>query len=185
MSRVGRAPITIPKGVAITTEQNVVTVKGPKGELTQKIEPGFRLDMEEGVLQVVRPTEQKRHKALHGLYRALINNMTMGVSEGFTRTLELVGVGFRAEAKNPNLLELSLGYSHPIIFALPPEVKVVTESVKGQNPRIILTSHDYQLLGQIIAKLKRTRKTEPYKGKGVREVGEYVRRKAGKSGGKK
>ncbi|MCE3008569.1 MAG: 50S ribosomal protein L6 [Bacteroidetes bacterium] len=184
MSRVGKATIAIPRGVEIKHEKGFVHVKGPKGQLSQRIEPGFELKIEENELNVVRPTEQKRHKALHGLYRALLNNMTQGVSTGFTRTLELIGVGYRADAKG-QVLELSVGYSHPVFFGLPPEVTVATEQQKGQPPRIILSSHDKQLLGQIVAKIRKVRPPEPYKGKGIREAGEVVRRKAGKAAAKK
>lgn len=174
----------MPKGVEIKHEQGFVHVKGPKGQLIQRLEPGFELKQEDGVLTVVRPTEQKRHKALHGLYRALLQNMTTGVSQGYTRTLEMVGVGYRCEAKG-QVLELAIGYSHPVFFALPPEVSVATEQQKGQPPRIILNSHDKQLLGQIVAKIRKIRPPEPYKGKGIREKDEVIRRKAGKSAGKK
>jgi large subunit ribosomal protein L6 len=183
MSRVGRSPIPIPQGVNITFQQNILTVKGPKGELKQKLEPGFELKTEEGQLNLIRPTEQKRHKSLHGLYRALLANMAKGVSEGFKLELELVGVGYRAEAKEQQL-ELSLGYSHQILFLIPPEVKVATEAVKGQNPKIILNSNDKQLIGQVAAKIRAIRPPEPYKGKGVKFVGEVIRRKAGKTSGK-
>lgn len=182
MSRIGNAPISIPKGVEIKTEKNLVTVKGPKGELTQKIDPDLTVKIEDGEFTVSRPTEQKRHRAMHGLYRSLINNMVIGVSEGYTKVLELVGVGYRA-SNTGQLLEMSLGYSHPIMFYVPDEVKVTTESVKGQPPRITLDSPDKQLIGQVAAKIRAFRKPEPYKGKGVRFQGEEIRRKAGKAAG--
>lgn len=182
MSRIGNAPISIPKGIEIKTEKNIVTVKGPKGELTQKINPDINIEIKDGELKVNRPTDQKRHRAMHGLYRSLINNMVTGVSEGYTKVLELVGVGYRA-SNTGQLLELSLGYSHPIMFYVPDEVKVVTETVKGQPPRITLESTDKQLIGQVAAKIRAFRKPEPYKGKGVRFKGEEIRRKAGKAAG--
>lgn len=184
MSRVGRAPIEIPKGVNITIKDNLVTVKGPKGELRQQIDEDFEIAQENGTLELKRPSEQKKHKSLHGLYRALINNMAVGVSEGFTKQLELVGVGYRAEAKG-NVLELSIGFSHQVHFVLPQEVKAEVEAVKGQNPKIKLTSHDKQLVGQIAAKIRAQRPVEPYKGKGVRYSDEIVRKKLGKAAGKK
>lgn len=186
MSRVGKSPITIPSTVQVTiADNNVVTVKGPKGSLSEKIDRDMVLSLENGILTISRPTEQKRHKALHGLYRALLNNMVQGVSEGFVKELEVVGVGFRASNQG-QVLELALGYSHPIFVVLPSEVKVVTETLKGQTPKIKLESIDKQLIGQVAAKLKSLRKPEPYKGKGVKFVGEEIRRKAGKSaGGKK
>jgi large subunit ribosomal protein L6 len=186
MSRVGKSPITIPSGVQVTiADNNVVTVKGPKGTLSEKIDRDMVLSLDNGILTIARPTEQKRHKALHGLYRALLNNMVQGVNEGFVKELEVVGVGFRASNQG-QVLELALGYSHPIFVVLPSEVKVTTETLKGQTPKIKLESIDKQLIGQIAAKLKSLRKPEPYKGKGVKFVGEEIRRKAGKSaGGKK
>lgn len=186
MSRVGKSPITIPSTVQVTiADNNVVTVKGPKGTLSEKIDRDMVLSLENGILSISRPTEQKRHKALHGLYRALLSNMVQGVSEGFVKELEVVGVGFRASNQG-QVLELALGYSHPIFVVLPSEVKVVTETLKGQTPKIKLESIDKQLIGQVAAKLKSLRKPEPYKGKGVKFVGEEIRRKAGKSaGGKK
>jgi large subunit ribosomal protein L6 len=186
MSRVGKSPINIPAGVEVNiASNNVVTVKGPKGTLSEKIDREMVVKMEDGVLTIVRPTEQKRHKALHGLYRALLNNMVNGVSTGFTKELEVIGVGFRA-SNTGQILELSVGYSHPIFVVLPEEVKLVTETVKGQPPKIKLESIDKQLIGQVAAKLRSLRKPEPYKGKGIRFAGEVVRRKAGKSaGGKK
>lgn len=184
MSRIGKLPIKVPAGVSITvTDSNVVTVKGPKGELKQSIDPAITLKQEDGVLELVRATEQKRHKAMHGLYRSILNNMVVGVSEGFKKEQELIGVGFRAEAKG-QLLELNLGYSHTILFQIPEEVKVETKAEKGKAPLITLTSHDKQLVGQVAAKIRSLRKPEPYKGKGIRFVGEIVRRKAGKSASK-
>lgn len=184
MSRVGKNPISIPAGVEINIdENNLVTVKGPKGSLTQKVDSDLKLTIEEGVLTLVRPTEQKRHKAMHGLYRSLINNMIVGVSEGYKLQQELVGVGFKATNQG-QILDLSLGYSHGILMEIPKEVSVVTETVKGKNPVITLESIDKQLIGQVAAKIRSLRKPEPYKGKGIRFVGEVIRRKAGKSAGK-
>ncbi len=181
MSRVGKAPISLPKGVEITVDKsNVVTVKGPKGELQQQVDPDLTVKIEDGVLEINRPTEQKRHKAMHGLYRALINNLVVGVTEGYVKELELVGVGYRA-SNTGNLLELSLGYSHPIIFYIPDELNVTTETVKGQPPLVRLEGIDKQLIGQVAAKIRSFRKPEPYKGKGVRYKGEQIRRKAGKT----
>jgi large subunit ribosomal protein L6 len=184
MSRIGKAPIELPKGVEITVSKgNVVTVKGPKGELTQQINPDLKVSNEDGVLTLERPTEQKRHKAMHGLYRSLINNMVIGVTEGYVKELELVGVGYRAN-NTGQLLELTVGYSHPIMFYVPDEVKVETKSDKGKNPMVRLESNDKQLIGQVAAKIRAFRKPEPYKGKGIRFVGEEIRRKAGKAAGK-
>ncbi len=183
MSRIGKAPISIPSGISIDiSASNLVTVKGPKGELTQQIDPDLKLNIEEGELTVERPTEQKRHKAMHGLYRSLINNMVVGVSEGYKKELELVGVGYRAN-NTGQLLELTLGYSHPIMFAVPAEVKVTTVSEKGSNPMVVLESIDKQLIGQIAAKIRAFRKPEPYKGKGIKFKGEELRRKQGKTAG--
>jgi large subunit ribosomal protein L6 len=185
MSRVGKAPIQLPKGVDIDVSKgNVVTVKGPKGQLQQKIDPDLTLEMNDGVLEVKRPTDQKRHREVHGLFRALINNMVTGVSEGYVREMEIFGVGFRA-ANNGQWLELTLGYSHPILFRIPQEIKVETRQDKGQNPIIKLECIDKELLGQVCAKIRSMRKPEPYKGKGIRFVGEEIRRKAGKTSGKK
>ena len=184
MSRIGKAPITLPQGVEFSVaENNVVTVKGPKGELQQEVDKAIKVKLEEGVVTLERPTEQKRHKALHGLYRSLLNNMVVGVSEGYKIEQELVGVGYRANLKG-NLLELTLGFSHPIVLQLPEEVKCEAKAEKGKAPRITLTSHDKQLVGQVAAKIRSLRKPEPYKGKGVRYLGEQVRRKAGKAAGK-
>lgn len=185
MSRIGKAPISIPSGVTIAvSKDNVVTVKGPKGELSQKVDSDIIVEQEEGTLLVKRPSDQKRHKALHGLYRALLNNMVVGVTEGFKVTQELVGVGYRA-SNTGNILDLVLGFSHHVVFALPEEVKVSTTSEKGKNPTITLESIDKQLLGQIAAKIRSLRAPEPYKGKGIKFVGETLRRKAGKSAAKK
>lgn len=185
MSRIGKAPITIPSGVEFNIDKsNVVTVKGPKGKLTQKFDADMEIKVEDGILTVVRPTESKRHRSVHGLTRALINNMFEGVSAGFTKTMELIGVGFRA-TNTGQLLELSLGYSHPIMFSIPEEVKLETKAEKGQPPTIILNSFDKQLIGQVAAKIRGFKKPEPYKGKGIRFAGEVVRRKAGKTAGKK
>lgn len=184
MSRIGKKIITLPSGVAVSVDKSVVTVKGPKGTLTQAIDPDITIEQEGSELQVVRPTEQKRHKAMHGLYRSLINNMVVGVSEGYRKEMEIVGVGYKA-ANQGNILELSLGYSHSVYVGIPPELKISTLMEKGQNPKIFLEGIDKQLIGQVAAKIKSLRKTEPYKGKGVRFVGEQVRRKAGKASGKK
>ena len=180
MSRIGKSIIEIPAGVTVTVNDNVVTVKGPKGELSQEITGGITLEQEDGKITVSRPSEAKNHKALHGLYRALINNMIVGTAEGFTKKLELVGVGYRATQAGQKL-ELALGFSHGIILELPKEVTVLAETEKGKNPIITLTSHDKQLLGMVAAKIRSFRKPEPYKGKGIKFVGEILRRKAGKS----
>jgi len=180
MSRIGNKPIPIPEGVTVSIDNNNVAVKGPKGELSQLIDPDIMVEISESEVNVKRPTEQKRHKALHGLYRSLINNMVVGVSTGYKIELELVGVGYRVEAKD-NILDLTLGYSHHDYFLVPPEISVTTESVKGKNPTIILESHDKQLIGQVAAKIKSLRKIEPYKGKGIKFAGEHIRRKAGKA----
>ncbi|NAW52083.1 50S ribosomal protein L6 [Elizabethkingia argentiflava] len=180
MSRIGHAIIEIPAGVTITEKDGIVTVKGPKGELTQQLTGGITLEQQDGQLSLKRPLDSKQHKALHGLYRALIHNMVVGTSEGFTKKLELVGVGYRASNQGQKL-ELALGFSHGIVLELPNEVKVETLTEKGKNPIITLSSHDKQLLGMVVAKIRSFRKPEPYKGKGVRFVGENVRRKAGKS----
>ena len=184
MSRIGKLPITLPEKVQLTvSSDNVIEVKGPKGALSAAIDRDITLTQEDGTLVIERPTEQKRHKAMHGLYRALINNMVVGVTDGFTVQLELVGVGYKATA-NGNVLELALGYSHNIFLALPKEVSVTTLTEKGKNPVITLQSNDKQLIGQVAAKIRSFRKVEPYKGKGVRFVGEVVRRKAGKTASK-
>ena len=185
MSRIGKNPISIPSGVTVTvSSENVVSVKGPKGELTQNVDADIIVEQEGADLLVKRPSEQKRHKALHGLYRALINNMVVGVTEGYKLEQELVGVGYKA-SNTGNTLDLVLGFSHHIVFALPPEIKVTTTSEKGKNPTIILESIDKQLLGQVAAKIRSFRAPEPYKGKGIKFVGEQLRRKAGKSAAKK
>jgi len=183
MSRIGKAPISIPAGISITVDKTVVTVKGPKGELKQEIHPDMKVNIEGDILTVERPTEQKRHKAMHGLYRSLINNMVVGVSEGYKRELELVGVGYKAAVQD-NILELNLGYSHNIFLAVPGEINVGAETAKGQNPKVTVEGIDKQLVGQVAAKIKSLRKVEPYKGKGIRFVGEIVRRKAGKTASK-
>lgn len=179
MSRIGKNPINIPAGVTVDIKDGVVTVKGKLGELTQDFND-VELALEDGSLVVSRPSESKDHKAKHGLYRSLINNMVTGVSEGFTKELELVGVGYRASNQGQKL-DLAMGYSHNIVLNIAPEVKVETVSEKGKNPIVKLTSHDKQLLGQVAAKIRGFRKPEPYKGKGVKFVGEVLRRKAGKS----
>ncbi|QGW29008.1 50S ribosomal protein L6 [Phnomibacter ginsenosidimutans] len=184
MSRVGKKPVTIPAGVTITVSgDNTVTVKGPKGELKQTLDRDIQVEIAEGTLTVGRPTDQIRHRALHGLYRALIANMVKGVTEGFVKKMELVGVGYKA-ANTGNILDLSLGYSHNIIIEIPQELKVTTAQEKGKNPEIVIEGMDNQLLGQVCAKIRSLRKPEPYKGKGVRFAGEVVRKKAGKSAGK-
>jgi len=183
MSRIGKLPITLPKGVEVAVNKNNITVKGPKGELKRTIDPEISVVVENGVVTLTRPTEQKRHKALHGLYRALINNMVTGVSTGYKTEQELVGVGYRAAAKGQQL-ELTLGYSHNIIFELPSEIKVATTAEKGQNPKIIMECSDNELLGLVAAKIRSLRKPEPYKGKGIKFSNEILRRKAGKSAGK-
>lgn len=180
MSRIGNKPLSMPDGVTLSIAGNVVTIKGTKGELTQEIDAEFKLEENEGVYTLVRPTEQKRHRALHGLYRSLLNNAIIGVSEGYKKELELIGVGYRANTQG-NVLDLTLGYSHNIIFQIPSEVKVTAESAKGKAPLVVLESVDKQLIGQVAAKLRSLRKIEPYKGKGIKFVGEEVRRKAGKT----
>ena len=184
MSRIGKKPVDMPKGVtfAVSTD-NIVTVKGPKGELKQTIDRDIKVELKEDKIEFTRPTEQIRHRAMHGLYRSLINNMVKGVTEGYSKKLELVGVGYKA-VNQGNLLDLSLGYSHNIIFEIPKELSIKTEQEKGKNPMIILESIDKQLLGQVCAKIRSLRKPEPYKGKGVKFAGEVLRRKAGKSAGK-
>jgi large subunit ribosomal protein L6 len=183
MSRIGKKPVSIPKGVTITVKDSVVTVKGPKGELSQEIDRDITIEITETELIVSRPTEQIRHRAMHGLYRSLIANLVKGVTEGYKKELELVGVGFKA-ANQGNVLDLALGYSHNIIFEVPKELKVATTTEKGQNPKIFLEGSDKQLIGAVAAKLRSLRKPEPYKGKGVKYSDEVVRRKAGKAAGK-
>jgi large subunit ribosomal protein L6 len=183
MSRIGNKPVSIPKGVTITFKDAIVTVKGPKGELSQEIDRDITIEISETELTVKRPTEQIRHRAMHGLYRSLIANLVKGVTDGYKKELELVGVGFKA-ANQGNVLDLALGYSHNIIFQVPSELKVATTTEKGQNPKIFLEGSDKQLIGAVAAKLRSLRKPEPYKGKGVRYSDEVVRRKAGKAAGK-
>ncbi|MBP6184189.1 MAG: 50S ribosomal protein L6 [Saprospiraceae bacterium] len=184
MSRIGKMPISIPAGVSISVENNVVRVKGPKGSLHQVVDKDIEVVVEDNQVVVNRPTDQKRHRAMHGLYRSLVFNMVQGVSDGFTKQLELVGVGYRCSSTG-QLLELALGYSHPVMFYVPEEVVLATKMEKGSNPTVILQSSDKQLLGQVAAKIRAFRKPEPYKGKGVRYTGEIIRRKAGKAGAKK
>ena len=184
MSRIGKAPISLPQGVSIDVSKgNLVTVKGPKGELTQQIDIDLSVNVDEGEITLARPTESKRHRSIHGLYRSLISNMVTGVADGYTINLELVGVGYRAN-NSGNLLELTLGYSHPIYFYVPDELKVTTAMEKGKNPLVSLEGIDKQLIGQVAAKIRSFRKPEPYKGKGVRFQGEEIRRKAGKTAAK-
>ncbi len=180
MSRIGNNPISIPQGVEVNVNENVITVKGKLGELSQEFSDAVTIEIEEGTLTVKRASDSKPHKAQHGLYRALINNMIEGVSKGYTKELELVGVGYRASNQGQKL-DLALGFSHNIVLELAPEVKVETISEKGKNPIVKLTSYDKQLVGQVAAKIRSFRKPEPYKGKGVKFVGEQIRRKAGKS----
>jgi len=183
MSRIGKLPITLPAKVTIEQKDNIVTVKGPKGELSQYVNPSIKIEVNDGNLTVSRPDDSKENRSLHGLYRALINNMVIGVSEGYKKELELVGVGYRV-VNTGNLLDFSLGYTHNIYMMLPPEIKVETKSERNKNPLVILESADKQLIGQVCAKIRSFRKIEPYKGKGIRFVGEVVRRKSGKSAGK-
>jgi large subunit ribosomal protein L6 len=185
MSRIGKAPVAISKGVEISVSQeNLVTVKGPKGELTQQLDPAITINIEEDQIVLDRATEAKDHRAKHGLYRSLINNMVIGVTEGYTTTQEFVGVGYRAVITGQKL-EMALGYSHPIVLELPLEVKGESFAVKGKSPTVVLTSVDKQLIGQVAAKIRSLRKPEPYKGKGIKFAGEQLRRKAGKSAAKK
>lgn len=184
MSRIGKQPIAVPTGVTITVGKgNLLTVKGPKGELKQEIDRDIAIEVKDNQVVFTRPTDQIRHRALHGLSRALVDNMVTGVTEGFKKNLELVGVGFKASNQG-NLLDLSPGFSHNIVFEVPRELSVKTAQEKGDNPKIFLEGIDKQLLGQVAAKLRGLRKPEPYKGKGVKYVGEVVRRKAGKAAGK-
>lgn len=184
MSRIGKAPVTVPAGVTVNVgTDNVVTVKGPKGELKQPIDRDIKVEVKDGEILITRPTDQIRHRALHGLSRALVSNLVKGVTEGYTKNLELIGVGFKA-SNTGNVLDLALGYSHNIIFEVPSELKVTTAQEKGQNPKISLEGIDRQLIGQVAAKIRSLRKPEPYKGKGVRYAGEVVRKKAGKAAGK-
>ncbi|MBK7232453.1 MAG: 50S ribosomal protein L6 [Saprospiraceae bacterium] len=183
MSRIGRKIISIPTGVDIKVDKNRVTAKGPNGTLTQVIDPDMSVEIDGSVLTILRPTEQKRHRSSHGLTRALVSNLITGVSTGFKKELELVGVGYRV-SNTGNLLEISIGFSHPIMFYLPDELKVETVTEKGQNPKIVLKGSDKQLLGQVCAKIRAFKKPEPFKGKGIKFAGEILRRKAGKSAGK-
>ena len=183
MSRIGKAPVAIPAGVTVAVEGNTIKVKGPKGELEQEFDPAIGVAIEENEVLFTRSTDQPDHRSKHGLYRSLCAGMVEGVTNGFKKELELVGVGFRAQASGQQLT-LALGYSHPIIIELPKEVKVTAESQKGSNPKVTLESHDKQLIGTVAAKIRSLRKPEPYKGKGVRYVDEYIRRKAGKSAAK-
>lgn len=183
MSRIGKLPISIPSGVQVNVEDNnVVVVKGPKGEMKQRVNPELEVKVEDGNITLERFTESKEQKSLHGLYRSLINNMVIGVSEGFKKELELVGVGYRV-ANTGQLVELSLGFTHSIFMQLPDEIKIETKMERNKNPLIILESPDKQLLGQVCAKIRSFRKPEPYKGKGVKFVGEQLRRKSGKTAG--
>jgi len=184
MSRIGKLPISIPAGVTVTVQDSVVTVKGPKGTLSQEINPNISIEIEGNILTVIRPDDEKQNRANHGLYRALIQNMVTGVSEGYKKVLELIGVGYRVSNQG-QVLELALGYTHNIFLGLPAEIKVETKTERNQNPLIIMESADKQLIGQVCAKIRSFRQPEPYKGKGVRFQGEVVRRKAGKSAGKK
>lgn len=184
MSRIGKNPVTITKEIKVSVgADNVITVKGPKGELKQAIDRDIKVEVKEDRIELARPTDQIRHKAMHGLYRSLVDNMVTGVTEGYSKTLELVGVGYKASHQG-NLLDLSLGYSHNILVEIPKEVTITTAQEKGKNPKILLSSIDKQLLGQVAAKIRSLRKPEPYKGKGVKFEGEILRRKAGKSAGK-
>jgi len=185
MSRIGKLPVELPKGVTVNiSDANEVIVKGPLGELKQSISKDLKIEVVDNTIVLNRPSESKNHKSLHGLYRALLANMVVGVSQGFKKELELVGVGYRAEAKG-QLLEMSLGYSHEIILELPDEVKIETKTERRSNPVITLTSNDKQLIGQVAAKIRSFREPEPYKGKGIKFVGEQLRRKAGKAAGAK
>tara|TARA_B100001778_G_C18556147_1_gene615460 strand:- start:197 stop:748 length:552 start_codon:yes stop_codon:yes gene_type:complete len=180
MSRIGNSPINIPEGVTIQFENNIINVKGKLGELSQEINPAITLNIDENTITLSRKNDQKENRSMHGLYRALIYNMIHGVSEGYTKKLELIGVGYRA-ATNGQKLDFSVGFSHNIVFDIPQEIKVTAETEKGKSPVITLTSHDKQLLGAVASKIRSFRKPEPYKGKGIRYVDEYVRRKAGKT----
>ncbi len=183
MSRIGLKALQIPDKVQVIIKDNCITAKGPKGELKQAVDRDIKVELKDGKIELTRPTEQIRHRAMHGLYRSLINNMVTGVTQGYSKKLELVGVGYKA-ANQGNLLDLALGYSHNIIFEIPKELSVKTEQEKGKNPMIIFESIDKQLIGQVCAKIRSLRKPEPYKGKGVKFEGEVLRRKAGKSAGK-
>lgn len=181
MSRIGKSPIALPQGVKVDiADNNLVTVSGKLGTLYQKVDPDITVGIEDGNIVLKRPTEQKRHKALHGLYRSLLANMVQGVSEGFTIRQELIGVGYKAQATGQQL-ELALGYSHNIVLVLPPEIKIETLTERGKSPTITMTSADKQLVGQVAAKIRSLRKPEPYKGKGIKFKGEEIKRKAGKA----
>ena len=184
MSRIGKLPINIPAGVTVSMKDNKVTVKGPKGELSQDINPAITVELKDGEITVTRPNDEGPNRSMHGLYRSLINNMVIGVSEGYTKRLELVGVGYRVSSQD-QVLEFSLGFTHNIFMQLPKEIKIETKSERNQNPLVILESCDKQLIGQVCAKIRSFRKPEPYKGKGIKFVGEVIRRKAGKSAGAK
>jgi large subunit ribosomal protein L6 len=184
MSRIGKQPVVVPQGVTVTVgNDNVITVKGPKGELKQPIDRDIVVNVNDGEINITRPTDQIRHRALHGLSRALLANLVKGVTDGYEKKLELIGVGFKA-SNTGNVLDLALGYSHNIIFEIPSELKIATAQEKGQNPTITLNGIDRQLIGAVAAKIRSLRKPEPYKGKGVRYMGEVVRKKAGKAAGK-
>lgn len=183
MSRIGKSPINIPSGVEVKVDGTLVTVKGPKGELTEKIDSAITLKIEEGTLTFDRATDSPDHRSKHGLYRALVQNMIVGSTEGYKKELEIIGVGYRADVAG-QLLTLNVGYSHPIVFELPEEIKATAVTEKGKAPFLTLESIDKQLLGQVTAKIRAFRKPEPYKGKGIRLKGEYIRRKAGKAAGK-
>lgn len=181
MSRVGKLPINLPAGVTVTVSQeNLVEVKGPKGELSQQVDPSIKVEVKDNAVELIRSSEEKRDRAMHGLYRSLVNNMVIGVSEGYTKKLELIGVGYRAEAKG-QLLEMNLGYSHDVVLEIPKEIQVEAKTEKRSNPIITLSSSDKQLIGHVAAKIRSLRPPEPYKGKGIRFVGEEIRRKAGKA----
>ena len=181
MSRIGESPIKLPENVTLNiSKECLVNVKGPKGELVQQVDPAITVKVEQGLVVLAKKSDQKTHKVFHGLYRSLLNNMVIGVSEGYKKTLELVGIGYKASVRN-NVLELSLGYSNSIFFAVPTEITVSAEMVKGRNPLVYLAGIDKQLVGQVAAKLRKLRPVEPYKGKGIRCLGEQIRRKLGKS----
>jgi len=184
MSRIGKSPVNIPSGVEVKLDGNTFTAKGPKGTLTQEIDSSVSIAIEDGVITFSRESDAPSHRAKHGLYRALVQNMVVGVSEGYKKELEVIGVGYRATATGQQL-ELALGYSHPIVLEVPSEIKVSADTQKGKAPVVTIESYDKQLLGQVAAKIRSLRKPEPYKGKGIRFVGEEIRRKAGKSAGKK
>lgn len=183
MSRVGKNPISLPQGVTVKVANQVISVKGPKGELKETLDRDMEIVLKDDAIEISRPTDQIRHRAMHGLYRSLVANMVKGVTDGYQKNLELVGVGYKATNQG-NLLDLALGFSHNIIFEVPSELKVSTLTEKGQNPKIMLEGIDKQLIGQVAAKIRSLRKPEPYKGKGVRYANEIVRRKAGKAAGK-